>query len=43
MAHEDVSVAEVLETPKLFRDFVDRSRDERFGRDTAIASAERML
>jgi hypothetical protein len=39
MTHEDVSVAEFRESPKLFRDFVDRSRDESLCRKTAIALA----
>ena len=43
MTHEDADVAKFLKGPKLFGDFVDRSRDERLCRNTAIASAQRML
>src|ERR1700724_2001753 len=35
MADEDVSVAELRETPKLLGDFVNRSLDERFCRNAA--------
>ena len=43
MAHQDVGVADFREAPKLFRDFVDRSRDQGFRRHAAIASAEGLL
>jgi DNA-binding transcriptional LysR family regulator len=43
MAHEDVGVPNFREVPKLFRDFVDRSRDQGFCRNAAIALAQSML
>jgi len=43
MAHEDVGVPDFLEGPKLFRDFIGRSRDQGFCRNAAIASAQRVL
>ena len=43
MAHEDVGVPDFLEGPKLFLDFVDRSSNQGFCRNAAIALAQRML
>ena len=43
MAHEDVGVPDFLEGPKLFRDFIGRSRDQGFCRNAAIALAQRLL
>src|SRR3984893_11416988 len=43
MTHEDVGVSDFPEGPKLFRDFVDRARDQGFCRHAAIASASRRL
>ena len=43
MAHQDVGVPDFREGPKLFRDFVDRSRDQGFCRHAAVASAQRLL
>src|SRR5438105_10541738 len=43
VAHRDVGVSDCREAPKLFRDLVDRPRDQGFGRHAAIASAQRML
>src|SRR5262249_42595320 len=42
MTYEDVSVSEFRKSSKLFRDFVDRARDQRFCRDAAIALVQRM-
>jgi len=43
MAHEDVGVPDYVEGPKLFRDFIDRSGDQGFCRNAAIALAQSML
>src|SRR5205085_1820615 len=37
MANEDLGVPDFPEDPKLFRDFVDRSRDQSFRRHGAVA------
>src|SRR5438552_9762431 len=43
MARRDLGVADFREAPNLFRDLVDRSRDQGFGWAAAIASAQRLL
>ena len=43
MAHEDVGVPHFPENPELFRNVIDRSRDQGFCRHTAIALAQRQL
>jgi hypothetical protein len=41
--HEDLCVADFSEAPKLFRDLVDRSRNQGLCRNAAIALAQRVL
>src|SRR5436190_21481759 len=43
MAYQDFGVSDFLEIPELLRDFVDRSRDQRFRRRAAVAAAQRLL
>src|SRR5215471_12518045 len=43
MAHEDIGVPDFPEGPKLFRDFVDRSRVQGIGRNAPIALVQRLL